>query len=85
MKAYSAKYDDLVLLLQEEAANKGNHKKPEESENLDQTLKRLKSHELEREIVNVKSTLSTVIVPKLIEIDVQSVNCGIIEVYLKIG
>ncbi len=82
MKAYSDKFDELIQIMKEEvSANKtplkakqGQHFKTDETETFDQILKRLKSSELARGIINLKSVLSTIVIPKLFSFEMDIVS-----------
>ena len=75
MKLYSSKFDEYIAMSREYTALIASKKKPEDvkdgddEENLDLTLKKLKIIELEREIINLRSIIASLVVPKLNELD----------------
>ena len=80
MRDYSAKFEDLLRLLNDESEQNSPQnpqrraKEPEGSNNIDLVMNKLRLHELEREIINLKSILLTTVIPKLNGFEFQSVR-----------
>lgn len=82
MKAYSGKFEELLQLIKEEVSAQKNPQKTkqgqpgkvDESETLDTILNKLTSAELARGIINLKSILSSVVIPKLYSLDMDLVT-----------